>query len=69
MEKGCIFMAYPIYVDVNFQGHKIMCPTRCKCTERSLQVQGSCTFKGMTTAKLFLLNHMVGKGWRTKSTM
>ncbi len=25
--KGCKFMAYPIYVDVNFQGHKIMHPT------------------------------------------
>jgi hypothetical protein len=27
MEKGYKFMAYPIYVDVNFQSQKIMYPT------------------------------------------
>jgi hypothetical protein len=33
-----------------------------KRTQKSQQVQGFCILEGMTVVKLFLLDHMVGKG-------
>ncbi len=48
MEKGYRFMAYPIYVDVNFQGHKIMYST----TSWTLTSGGPCFVSGNGSANL-----------------